>query len=133
MTIEEALRILHAPVNAEYQEAERERRAMSSRVDRLRDTIAYQAREPFKRLKKHIRSLLKFGKHQCILFHGDGFCTSYHGSELIHVSPSIRATIYTGVQGLRLSIEWQPMDEGELDKLIEATKDALQSLRPHVK
>jgi len=132
MQVTTALESLSGPVGDEYEATDAERLSLNHRLENLRHQMEIESREPWKRIKKHVRSRLKLGKMQCVTFAGPGFVfqtSTRTASGWKHISPYVRGTIYTGVSHTRIEFEWSPKSEDELNRLIAATRDALAAFR----
>lgn len=86
------------------------------------------AAEPYKIVKRYVRSRLKLGKFQNIAFHGQGI-TAYFANPKWHQVCTIHATIATGINGVKLTIEWRPEDLIDLDRKLAAVRDMLAAAR----
>lgn len=86
------------------------------------------AAAPYKIVRRYIRERLKLGKYQRIAFHGLGI-TAYFADPKWQQVCTIHATIATGINGVKLTIEWRPEDLIDLDRKLAAVRDMLAAAR----
>ena len=126
--VKEAIEQLTGLVPFDFAELSRKVRELEREKSQAWDRAVESAAEPYKTLKRYVRSRLKLGRGQSIVFHGNGVVAIYESKKLNRVA-CIDATIRTGVSGVEINLHWLPSGLADLDRKLAAVCDALAAIR----